>query len=197
MFTTKFNDNECESIPSTNTINTTSTNQNVSSVIESLNDYTQSQLDNDFLFTANDIQSISDDRKKHDDALPQMNKSSEQIKETVDQLLIDFSLFVVVYFHSLENWIFIAFVSFIFNDKLFCLNGTVHIHNANQLWVQTSTSYNDELSKMMGKYHLKSEAIETNCGNDTNELCDSVLEQNVWFVSSIEVCVVQYIVYNS
>lgn len=31
----------------------------------------------------------------------------------------------------------------------------------------------------MEKYHLKSEAIETNCGNDTNELCDSVLEQNV------------------
>lgn len=115
MFTTKFNDNdECASIPSTNTINTTSTNQNVSSVIESLNDYTQSQLDNDFLFTANDTQSISDDRKKHDDALPQLNKSTEQLKETVDQLLIDISLFLLLFIliHSKIGFLLLLFLLF-------------------------------------------------------------------------------------
>lgn len=116
MFTTKFNDNnECESIHSTNTTNTTSTNQNISSVIKSSNDYAQSQLDNDFLFTANDTQSISDDRKTHDDASPQLNKSTEQIKQTVDQLLIDISSIIFVFYsHSNETWISISFVFFSF-----------------------------------------------------------------------------------
>lgn len=45
-------------------------------------------------------------------------------------------------------------------------------------------SCNDESTKVMETYHLKTEATEPKCSANTNELYDSVLEQNVMVFSS-------------